>query len=126
MATTAGEQTVHRLLAAYQRLDVDGMVECFTQAGAYHAMSMESAVGKDALHKLWSEWANTMSGVICEVHRQLCDETVVMHGRTDRSTAGGRELMTPVAAVFDIDNGLITNWREYFDDPRTPYTAPQR
>jgi len=120
MSITEGERTVDRLLTAYQRLDVDAMVECFTEDGAYHAMSMESAVGRDALRKLWSGWVSAMTDVICEVHRQLADETIVMHERTDRSTVGDRKLMTPVAAVFDIDNGLITDWREYFDDPRTP------
>jgi limonene-1,2-epoxide hydrolase len=121
MATTNGEQTVDRLLAAYQRLDVDGMVDCFTEDGAYHAMGMESALGKDALRGLWSSWAQLMSNVSCEVHRQLADATVVMHERTDRSTVRGNQGITPVAAVFDIHHdGLITDWREYFDDPRTP------
>ena len=46
---TEGERTVDRLLTVYQRLDADGMLDCFTEDGAYHAMGMESAVGKDAL-----------------------------------------------------------------------------
>jgi limonene-1,2-epoxide hydrolase len=83
-------------------------------------MSMESAAGKPAMRMLWSHWVTIMSAVTCEVHRQLADDHIVMHERTDRSTVGHRKLETPVAAVFGIDNGLITEWREYFDDPRTP------
>jgi limonene-1,2-epoxide hydrolase len=121
MGSTEGERTVERLLQAYERLDVDGMVDCFAMAGEYHAMGMESAVGRDALRSMWSGWAKLMSNVSCEVHRQLANETIVMHERTDRSTVRGKEGTTPVVAVFDIDaTGLITDWREYFDDPRTP------
>jgi limonene-1,2-epoxide hydrolase len=121
MGMTEGEQAVERLLMAYQRLDVNGMIDCFNEDAAYHAMSMESAVGKPAMRELWSHWVTSIfSEVTCEVHRQLSDGNIVMHERTDRSTVGDRKLETPVAAVFDIDNGLITEWREYFDDPRTP------
>jgi limonene-1,2-epoxide hydrolase len=117
---TEGEQAVERLLTAYQRLDVEGMIDCFNEDAAYHAMSMDSAVGRSAMRKLWSYWATMMSDITCEVHRQLSDGTIVMHERTDRSTVGDRKVETPVAAVFGINNGLITEWREYFDDPRTP------
>jgi len=119
---TDGERTVNRLLAAYQRLDADGMLDCFTEDGAYHAMGMESAGGKDALRALWSEWTTKiLTAVSVEVIRQLADDTIVMHERMDRAEVGDRKVVTPVAAMFDIDaNGLITDWREYFDDPRTP------
>ena len=120
MGMTEGEHTVERMLMAYQRRDVDGMLDCFNEDAAYHAMSMESAVGKPAMRKLWSHWMTIMSDVTCEVHRQLSDATIVMHERTDQSTVGDRQGETPLASVFAIDNGLITEWREYFDDPRTP------
>jgi limonene-1,2-epoxide hydrolase len=120
MGMTEGEQAVERLLMAYQRLDADGMVDCFNEDGAYHAMSMESAVGKPQMRKMWSQWMTFLTDVTIEVHRQLSDGNIVMHERTDRTTPGGRTIETPVAAMFDIDNGLITEWREYFDDPRTP------
>jgi limonene-1,2-epoxide hydrolase len=39
----------------------------------------------------------------------------VLHERTDRYSLRGREMATPVGAAFEIDNGRITAWREYFD-----------
>jgi limonene-1,2-epoxide hydrolase len=32
---------------------------------------------------------------------------------------GTQEMLTPVAAVFEIDDGRIAAWREYFD--MTPF-----
>jgi limonene-1,2-epoxide hydrolase len=46
-----------------------------------------------------------------------------MHERSDRFSLDGQEHESPVAAVFEIDNGLITAWREYFD--MSPFNGSQ-
>jgi limonene-1,2-epoxide hydrolase len=38
-----------------------------------------------------------------------------MHERTDRCIFAGRAIEGPLAAVFEIENGRIAAWREYFD-----------
>jgi limonene-1,2-epoxide hydrolase len=48
---------------------------------------------------------------------QVSDGKTVMHERTDRFMLGNREMTTPIAAAFEIENGLIAAWREYFDVP---------
>jgi limonene-1,2-epoxide hydrolase len=35
--------------------------------------------------------------------------------RTDRITFRGRPLVVPICAVFEIRDGRIAAWREYFD-----------
>jgi hypothetical protein len=47
-----------------------------------------------------------------------------MHERTDRGIIRGQEGMTPVAAAFDMENGLISACREYFDMPDMPDNPP--
>jgi limonene-1,2-epoxide hydrolase len=53
---------------------------------------------------------------------QLSDGKTVMHERTDRYLLGTREMITPVSAVFEFENGRISAWREYFD--MSPITRP--
>jgi limonene-1,2-epoxide hydrolase len=120
MAATAGEETVARLLSAYEARDPDGMLECFTDEAAYHAMGMHSVEGKDELRKMFTMWADGLASVDVAVHHQLATDTIVMHERTDRPVVGDREMEIPVAAMFDVDGALITAWREYFDNPQTP------
>ena len=80
------------------------------------------AIGKPTLRESLSEWLRGAIGLRAEVHRQVSDGMVVMHERTDRFSLGDREMASPTAAVFEIDNGRITAWREYFD--MSPFTGP--
>jgi limonene-1,2-epoxide hydrolase len=60
-------------------------------------------------------WLKVTEQLGVEIHRQVSDGQVVMHERTDRFSYEGREHTLPVCAVFEIENGRIAAWREYFD-----------
>jgi limonene-1,2-epoxide hydrolase len=117
MASDA-ELIVERLLRSYERGDVDEMLECFTENAVYHPIPMRRAVGKPAIRQMVSEWFKMMTVIGAEIHRQVSDGQTVMHERTDRCMVGDREVVTPTAAIYDIEDGLISGWREYFDIPR--------
>ena len=40
---------------------------------------------------------------------------LVMNERIDYLTIGGKTVALPVAGVFEIENGKIKAWRDYFD-----------
>jgi len=42
-------------------------------------------------------------------------DDVVMNERTDYITLNGRPVTLPICGVFEIENGRIKAWREYFD-----------
>jgi limonene-1,2-epoxide hydrolase len=117
MATTDAAQTTDRFVAAWERADVDELLDYFTEDAVWHPMPMEPRVGKPAIRELVVAWLSTAPRG--EVHRQVSDANMVMHERTDTCTFGGRELVGPVGAVFEVANGRITAWREYYDE--TPF-----
>jgi limonene-1,2-epoxide hydrolase len=41
-----------------------------------------------------------------------------MHERTDHFSLGDEAVALPIRGVFEIDNGRINSWREYFDPSR--------
>jgi limonene-1,2-epoxide hydrolase len=57
-----------------------------------------------------------VDGIDFQVHRQVSDGTVVMNERTDvmRRKDGG-EVPLPVMGVFEVHDGKIAAWRDYFD-----------
>jgi limonene-1,2-epoxide hydrolase len=121
------EQVVERMLGAYERGDLDEMLDCFTEDAVYQAMTIEPipgvgsngrAEGKQAIRKMVSEWFTFMTVLGIDIHQQMSDGLRVMHERTDRARIHGQEAEGPVASVFDLENGLISGWREYFDMPR--------
>jgi limonene-1,2-epoxide hydrolase len=124
MATTDAEQVVSRFVAAWERADVDEMVAFFTDDSVWHPMPVKPAVGKPAIREAISRWLDTVDQLSGEIHLQVSDGRTVMHERTDHYVLGGRQVAHAIGAVFEIDNGLITAWREYFD--MSPYLEAQR
>jgi limonene-1,2-epoxide hydrolase len=122
VGTTEAEQVVDRFIAACNRGDVDEILDYFTEDAVWHPLPMKPAVGKPALRESLSVWLRGAIGLRAEVHRQVSDGMIVMHERTDRFSLGDREMASPTAAVFEIDNGRITAWREYFD--MSPFAGP--
>lgn len=56
------------------------------------------------------------STVDFQIHRQVSDGAVVMNERTDvMHRKGGGEVPLPVMGVFEVVDGQIAAWRDYFD-----------
>lgn len=49
------------------------------------------------------------------VHRQVEGGPVVMHERTDRFLVEGTWVEIAIAAVFEVRDGRVCLWRDYFD-----------
>jgi limonene-1,2-epoxide hydrolase len=54
MAMTEAEQTITRFVAAWERADVDELLDYFTEEAVWHPMPMEPVVGKPALREAMS------------------------------------------------------------------------
>jgi limonene-1,2-epoxide hydrolase len=52
-----------------------------------------------------------------QVLRAAADGAVVVLERLDRHRLGDRWIELPVTGVFEVQNGRITYWRDYFDYP---------
>ena len=115
MAIPEADQIVTRFVAAWERADVDELLGYFAEDAVWHPIPMQASVGKAALRQAMTPWLGETGQLGAEIHLQIANGTTVMHERTDRFTLGTQELALAVAAVFEIDNGLITAWREYFD-----------
>lgn len=115
MQASAAEQTVGRFVAAFQRNDVDELVTYFTDEAVWHPMPIGPAVGKPAIREAITQWLGMTTQLGTEIHLQVSDGNTVMNERTDRYLIGTQEIAHRIGAVFEVDNGLITAWREYFD-----------
>ena len=61
------------------------------------------------------EFLKAMEDADWTVHREDVLGSVVVNERTDRFTFGGQRIEIPVAGVFEVRDGRITFWRDYFD-----------
>jgi limonene-1,2-epoxide hydrolase len=96
--------------------DPEEILSRFTDDAVYHNIPMPPAEGKEAIKGFLSMMLDGFEGIDFQVHRQLTQGDVVMNERTDvmRRTDGG-ELALPVMGVFEVRDGKIAVWRDYFD-----------
>ena len=117
MGTTEAEKIVTRFVASWERHDVDEVLDYFSEDAVWRPGPMKPAIGKAALRERFSAWFGGVTHLGAEIHTQVSDGKTVMHERTDRFMLGNREMTTPIGSAFEIEDGLITAWREYFDWP---------
>lgn len=106
---------VTQFCAAWVRMDADELAEYFTEDGVYHNIPMAPAEGKAAVHAMLTGMKSMISSIRFEVHRQVAQGDVVMNERTDHLEMGGKTIALPVVGVFEIADGKIRAWRDYFD-----------
>ena len=110
----ANDRLVRNFMAAWERRDSEFIIECLTEDAVYHSMPLDPIVGKDAI----AAWVRGFEGVPpgrLEIHNQIASDDIVMNERTDRIVLNGHAVTLPISGVFEMDNGRIRAWREYFD-----------
>jgi limonene-1,2-epoxide hydrolase len=106
---------VTQFCEAWIRMDPDELADYFTDDGVYHNIPMAPMEGKEVIREGLKGMKAMISSIRFEVHRQIASGDVVMNERTDHLTMGDKPVALPVVGVFEIDNGKIRAWRDYFD-----------
>ena len=109
------ETVVREFCAAFARRDIDELLGYFTDDAVYHNMPMAPVTGKDGIREVLNLFLPSSSAVRFDVLHTAVRGDVVMNERVDRFTMGDREVVLPVAGVFEVRDGRIAAWRDYFD-----------
>jgi limonene-1,2-epoxide hydrolase len=110
----ANDALVRAFMAAWERRDSDFILDCFADDAVYHSVPLTPIVGKAAIAAWVQEFADVRPGRL-EIHHQVASGDVVMNERTDYITLNGKPVTLPICGVFEIQDGRIRAWREYFD-----------
>jgi limonene-1,2-epoxide hydrolase len=108
------DEVVRGFLAAWERRDTEAIVRQLTDDAVYHAMPLTPIVGKPALRE-WIAGRAAVPAPKIVMHHQVARGNVVMNERTDHLVLNGRPVTLEICAVFEISDGRIRAWREYFD-----------
>jgi limonene-1,2-epoxide hydrolase len=114
MATEA-EKIVNDFCKAFARKNLEELVGYFTDDAVYHNMPMEPAKGKDAIRKTINTFLPMATSIEFKILKSVSAGNVVMNERIDMFDMGGKRIELPVAGVFEVNNGKISLWRDYFD-----------
>jgi limonene-1,2-epoxide hydrolase len=82
----------------------------------YHNIPVDPVVGRDAIRATLEGFTAGVKTVEFEVVHVVADGPVVLTERIDRFTwPSGHVAVLPVMGTFEVHDGLITQWRDYFD-----------
>jgi limonene-1,2-epoxide hydrolase len=80
---------------------------------------MNKVFGPEAVHTMLTPFMAGASEIEWIIHRQAAsgDMTsgVVLNERTDRFKMSDKWIEIPLAGIFEVKNGKISLWRDYFD-----------
>ena len=80
------------------------------------SLDQRAVHGREAIKQFIAGFVGGLDGIDFQVHRQVSDGDLVMNERTDvMRRKGGEPIPLPVTGVFEIENGRIKAWRDYFD-----------
>lgn len=108
-------EVVRDFCAAWARLDVDEIMSFFGDDPVYHNMPGPPTVGRDAIRTGISRFLGGWSATTFDILNIAAAGNIVLAERVDRIDSNGKHLDLPVTGVFEIADGKIKTWRDYFD-----------
>ncbi len=110
-------EIIDRFIEAWTARDIDRIMNFFSDDAIYVNIPIDPPnEGKDQIRKAIDGFVSMSSGIEFVVHHQAeggCGR--VMNERTDRFKMGDRWVELPVMGVFELRDGKISAWRDYFD-----------
>lgn len=115
MATSENIALVRRFIASWSTLDIDQIVEFFADDGIYHNMPIAPVQGKAALRPFIAAFINGWSATDWDILHIIGAGDIVIAERLDRTQVGDKKVDLPCCGVFELRDGKIALWRDYFD-----------
>ena len=113
-----GADAVRRICEGWNEMTVQEWRDVCTPDVKYQNMAWDRIVheGPDAIHGVLEEFLGGMD-VAFDVNQLDGGDSVVFAERTEHFTPGvsGEPFDVPVTGVFELQDGRISAWRDYFD-----------
>jgi limonene-1,2-epoxide hydrolase len=111
----SNEEVVRAFIIAWSRLNADEIVAFFAPDGTYHNMMNKPVSGRDALRNFIGGFIKRWSSTDWEILNIVSRDNIVIAERVDRTKIGDRGVDLPCCGVFEMQDGKIKVWRDYFD-----------
>ena len=109
-------EVVDRMIAACNRRDIEGALACFHPNIFYHNIPLEPVSGIEGVRAVLQPFMDISKAVNWVVHKSLSNGVdLVMNARTDNFLFPRGWAGLPVMGVFEVRDGSIIAWRDYFD-----------
>jgi len=108
-------EVVEAFLARLEELDIDGALELCSEDVYYQNVSLPGTRGKRAVGKQLRSLQRFGTGFRVEMRNIAANGPVVLTERVDVLIRGGFAMEFWVCGTFEVRDGRIVLWRDYFD-----------
>jgi limonene-1,2-epoxide hydrolase len=116
MTAEASKKVVADFLGAWQKRDVPGIMECFTPDAVYHNVPVAPIEGIAGIRKIFEDFLSAFEYADLEIVRIAAEPNLVFAERIDHFRLyDGKSVDLPVNGVFELKNGKIYRFSDYFD-----------
>lgn len=113
-AVQSPTETVETFLYSMQDQELERAEATLAQNLVYQNVGFPTIYGRNRVIKLFRSMQGRM-GFEVKIHRIAADGAAVLTERTDALVFGPLRLQFWVCGVFEVHEGRITLWRDYFD-----------
>ena len=114
MTDTQPIAVVKAFVDAWNRMDFDAIVAALDERVRYHNIPLAPIHGRDAVRDYLRE-AWRFDQVDWQLVRIAADGGSVLTERVDNFVIAGAHVSLPVMGTFEVLDGRIVEWRDYFD-----------
>jgi limonene-1,2-epoxide hydrolase len=115
MAAATPLEVVNDFCDAVNKQDLDAVIGYFSDDAVYHNIPLEPITGRDAIREALEGFLAMLGTMTFDTLHALADGPIVATERVDSFSNGDRTIELPVAGFFEVHDGKITAWRDYFD-----------
>ena len=115
LSTDTNAAVVEKFLYALRDKDLDTAGALLDDNLVYENVGLPTIRGRRRTMKLFAGMQKPSMGFDVKFHRVAADGNTVLTERTDALIFGGVRLNFWVCGVFEVREGRITLWRDYFD-----------
>jgi limonene-1,2-epoxide hydrolase len=109
------ENLIREFVAAWSQLDPTQLADYFTEDGCYYNMPFQPVRGRKAIEKFITEFAKTWTETTWDIIQMSSSGDIVFCERLDRTKSQLGNVDLPCVGVFEMRDGKIHEWRDYFD-----------
>ena len=107
---------VRDFIGCWETKDSDCLMSLVADDIYHDNIPWEPQNGKEEFAIIVQEFLEMTTSSVWDIHFIAEDaDGVVLTERTDYVTIGDQTINTPIMGIFEIENGKIAKWRDYFD-----------
>ena len=115
LAPSAAKKLVSDFLHSWGGRDIDKIMSYFAPDAVYHNVPVAPIKGAKAIREIFVAFLGAFDTIALDIVTIAGESDLVLAERVDRFTLKGKYFELPVNGVFEIKNGKIHRFSDYFD-----------